>query len=297
MEKNREEAPSKEKTQTKRWPGVIFSLLVPGFGLFRAGKWGRGIAWLVGLQLAGVLYAVCLASAFVPIALGYFILLGLFGLVVWMWYDSFRPGRMTGKLWLLFFLLLAVTVLLPIPARLVARPFKIPAGGTEPTLMGPGNERTPDQIVVNRLSYLFSKPERGDIIAFGTVDFSGLSRLDSRRHSTEEIYYVKRIVGLPGERIEIHDGSVFADGKKLTESDGIPPIHHVSLSPSLGGIARDGNAFLVGPGQYFVLGDNSENSADSRMWGNVPESSIYGKVTKIYYPFSRMGPPVYRAGD
>lgn len=93
---------------------------------------------------------------------------------------------------------------------------------------------------------------------------------------------------MPGERIRIADGKVYADGRPLGESDGVPTL---SYSENAGGgstAEREGANFIVGPKEYFVLGDNSAQSYDSRYWGGVPASAVYGKITMIYYPFSRM---------
>src|SRR5439155_13717080 len=87
--------------------------------------------------------------------------------------------------------------------------------------------------------------------------------------------------------------SVFANGLRLTAADGIPPIHYVSREAMEGGDGALGASYLVDRQGYFVLGDNSTNSLDSRHWGCVPRKNVYGKVTGIYYPFSRAGRPRY----
>lgn len=79
----------------------------------------------------------------------------------------------------------------------------------------------------------------------------------------------------------------------MEEKDGVPPIKYTEFPDSSSSAKKEGNAFIVGNDEYFVLGDNTSHSFDSRFWGCVPASNIYGKPTKIYYPFSRMGKPEY----
>jgi signal peptidase I len=107
----------------------------------------------------------------------------------------------------------------------------------------------------------------------------------------EDIFFVKRLVGLPGERIEIRDGRVFADGRLLDESVGIPPITFVSPVSRMPSLLPEGASYTVPQNGFFFLGDNSANSFDSRYWGSVPRKNIYGKVSRIYYPLSRIGVP------
>ncbi len=109
-------------------------------------------------------------------------------------------------------------------------------------------------------------PQRGDIIVFKSVDGSDKN-------------LVKRVIGLPGERIEIRSGYVFANGEKLDEP-------YVDESDRIGNmicIPRSSGC-RVGENEYFVLGDNRSDSQDSRYWGAVPEENIAGKVWFVYWP-------------
>jgi signal peptidase I len=99
------------------------------------------------------------------------------------------------------------------------------------------------------------------------------------------------VVGLPGERIEIRDGHLFADGRQLNENNGIPTVLYYSVPTSLTNSFNSGGIYLVPDDAYFVLGDNSRKSFDSRYWGYVPRTNIYGRVSRIYYPFSRASIP------
>ncbi|CAN5669662.1 signal peptidase I [soil metagenome] len=115
----------------------------------------------------------------------------------------------------------------------------------------------------------FSDPQRGDIIVFDPP-------VSSQKP------YIKRIIGLPGETVEVRDGFVYIDGDRLDE----PYIE--------GGITncnqRDCEPVLVEEGQVFVMGDNRQNSSDSRVFGPVEVDSVQGKAWIVYWPISEFGP-------
>ena len=114
-------------------------------------------------------------------------------------------------------------------------------------------------------------PERGDIIVF-------------KAPVNEEKDFVKRVIGLPGERVKISDGSVFIDGLKLSE----PYLGHAFVT---GGTTCNHKLwcdFRLQEGQYFALGDNRGGSSDSRSWGAVPEENIIGKVWFVYWPLCKV---------
>ena len=103
-------------------------------------------------------------------------------------------------------------------------------------------------------------------------------------------YFIMRLVGFPGERIRISGGNVYADGRLLGEMDGIPSsINYVDRSGGTRWVGRDGEEYLVGEEEVFVLGDNSPTSFDSRYWGGVPVSTVHGRASWIYWPRDRAG--------
>ncbi len=112
--------------------------------------------------------------------------------------------------------------------------------------------------------YLFGAPRRGDVIVF-------------RFPNQPDRDFIKRIIAVPGEQVEIHDGLVFINGKALDEKY-IPDRTEHDFGPE-----------LVPDGEYFVLGDNRNNSYDSRSWGFVPEGNIIGRAWVWYWPFSWSG--------
>ena len=276
-------ASSSPDFQKRRWLGSLLSLIIPGFGLMRAGMPGRGACWLLSLHLWVFIGALSLVLRWIPLWVPLGFLAAAIIAQIWVLYDSFRPGRMTMTLWLLFIGLLAATFLLPTPASWVAISMVAPIVTMEPTLHGSTIDSTADHVIVDRLSYRFDSPKRGDLIVYKNSKIGSL-------HLTEEkkdVLYVQRLVGLPGERLRIAGGKIFADGRLLGEKDGIPPITYTELSGVTSSARREGDSFVLGPEEYFVLGDNSPQSYDSRFWGCVPASDVYGKLTLIYYPLSR----------
>lgn len=124
-----------------------------------------------------------------------------------------------------------------------------------------------DKIIVNKMIYRFQEPKRFDVIVF-------------KQTGKEHGYYtIKRIIGLPGESVQITDGTVFIDGKPLAEK--------VPVEPSAnGGMAEE--KILLDEDEYFVLGDNRNNSEDSRFAnvGNVISDDITGKAWLRLHPFN-----------
>ena len=128
-------------------------------------------------------------------------------------------------------------------------------------------------LLVNKLSYHFGSLERGDVIIFHYPPNPGQ-------------LYIKRIVGLPQERVEIRDGEVYINGKLLEE-----PICIHSTYPE-----GNNTPMTVPPDEYFVLGDNRNHSSDSRSWGTVPRENIVGEVWLCYWPPGEWGlSPGYEA--
>jgi signal peptidase I len=125
-----------------------------------------------------------------------------------------------------------------------------------------------ERIFINKFVYKFGigNIERGDTVVF-------LFPMDPSKS------YIKRVIGLPGDTVEVRDGSVLVNGATIAES--YVPVEyrdHSSMGPT-----------RVPEGQYFVLGDHRSSSNDSRSWGPVPRSAIYGKAVFVYWPLNKVG--------
>jgi signal peptidase I len=118
-------------------------------------------------------------------------------------------------------------------------------------------------VVVNRLAYRWDEPQRGDIIVF-------------RFPGNQQKRYIKRVIGIEGDFISIQDGQVSINGLSLDEP-------YIAAAPTYEG------EWVVGSGSVFVLGDNRNNSNDSKNWGTLGEDAIIGKAILVYWPPTEIG--------
>ena len=169
----------------------------------------------------------------------------------------------------------AIAIVLAIKAWVV-NPYRIPSSSMEPTLhcAAPGafcEARFSDRVLANRFIYRFRDPRRGEIVVFETPP---KARLRCGAGGT----FVKRLIGLPGETVRVTDGQVYINGKLLPE-------------PYIRPDRRDHNptqTIHVPKGQYFMMGDNRQQSCDSRQWGAVPRANLIGEVFAVYWPPKRI---------
>lgn len=152
---------------------------------------------------------------------------------------------------------LLIAAILFVGINFVSARIRVEGSSMEPSL------HDGEFVVVNRLAYRWSAPQRGDIIVFYYPNDP------SRR-------FIKRIIGLPGDAVSVEAGQVTVNGTPLDE----PYI----LSPP-----RYRGVWNVGPDELFVLGDNRNNSLDSERWGMLPFNEVIGKATLVYWPLDDIG--------
>ncbi len=174
----------------------------------------------------------------------------------------------------------------------IAEPYRIPSSSMEPTLHGDFRFGRGDRVFVNKwiygVRYPFmnkriwygKKPQRWEIVVFNTVE-------KDAKHKT----LVKRVVGLPGERVHIEGGKIYINGKPLELPPDMPDIYYTSGPSGIEGmkygIRTEDEYSLIPENCYFVLGDNSAYSRDGRFFGWVPNEHIVGRVSCIWFPVSR----------
>jgi signal peptidase I len=165
--------------------------------------------------------------------------------------EPIQPGKHRSAIVdILETLVLAIVFFLGI--NLISARILVDGASMEPTLV------TGERVIVNRLSYKFGTPQQGDIIVFHYP-----------RNPSEE--YIKRVVGLPGDTVQVKNGSVYVNGLLLNES-------YLDVKTNYTG------TWQVPDGQLFVLGDNRNNSSDSHDWGTVPMDYVVGKAILVYWP-------------
>lgn len=148
----------------------------------------------------------------------------------------------------------------------IVQAFKIPSGSMRPTLL------EGDKLFVNKYVYRFEAPKRGDIIVFKYP-------VDPKKD------FIKRLVGFGGETIELRDGKILVDGKILDDPASFGKFYYYNHDP-FGGPS---DKIKVPQDMYYVLGDNSANSTDSRFWGFVPKKNVLGKAVFRWWPINRIG--------
>ena len=150
------------------------------------------------------------------------------------------------------------------------------------------DEMTGDQLFVDRMSYHFIRPSVGSGFVFRTGNIPYIAR------SAGDQYYIKRLVGVPGDKLEIKEPVLYRNGAPIGGSSAFDANGKKNGNYS-GYLAMEslapGQSVTVPPNSYFALGDNSGNSQDSRYWGFVPGKDVVGRPIFVYYPFtSRWGP-------
>ncbi len=171
-----------------------------------------------------------------------------------------------------FIKILIISVVIVVPVRyFVAQPFIVKGASMEPTF------QEKNYLVVDELSYYFRGPERGEVAVF-------------RFPLDPSEYFIKRVIGLPGETVKITGGKVYVS--KNPDDKG-SPMSEPYLPPDLETMGEVTQT--LGPDEYFVMGDNRVASLDSRRWGVLPRANITGRVVFRAWPINELGVVSYTA--
>jgi signal peptidase I len=260
--------------RVRRVSAVLLSLVMPGAGHFLLGAFRRGAAWAVGLAVLGLLllFATPVSLLIVSALIG--VVVGLVGRVATA-IDTVRivTSRPSWKIVIVAWAALLVgdlAMVEPLKAYYrahYAQAFTIPSGAMQPTLL------VGDYIMVDKSAYRGRAPQRGDIVVFAYPQ-------DERRD------FIKRIIGMPGDTVVVRGQQVLVNDRALAEPyvklDGTTPAR-ASTQPGFCAYAYACEPTKVPADSYFVMGDNRDNSQDSRSWGFVRREKIKGKAYMIYW--------------
>ena len=132
-----------------------------------------------------------------------------------------------------------------------------------------GNFWNGEYLLADKVSYHFNNPKQGDVIIFKQTDTAD---------------YIKRVIAVPGDTIEVRDGFYYVNGRLLDESGYLES----DVYTSGGSFLREGKDYDIQEGKYFVSGDNREHSSDSRTFGPIEKEQIKGRAVLVYWPFSHL---------
>jgi signal peptidase I len=180
------------------------------------------------------------------------------------------PKKKLRRLLIEWVLIALVALIVSMGLRTYAfQTFFIPSPSMNPTL------QDGDRIIVNKLAVEFGTINRGDVLVFKAPPTEDCSTL----HVTD---LVKRVIGVPGDKLYSVGNTIYVNGTALVEA--------WSHTEPLGGeIASAMNPVVVAANHYFMMGDNHDNSCDSRMWGTIPRSDVIGKAFVRIWPLTRIG--------
>jgi signal peptidase I len=270
------------ESRTNPFFAALLSLLWPGAGQLYNGSWRKALLFAAGALVLGVTVEPLMVSLQVallnelPMAIGFAFKIAA---IVDAVKDARTLGR-GGRRWYckgyacLGFALVGLLAFAATRRALqtsVVQPFHIPSGGMEPTIL------IGDHLLVDKLTYAVRSPLSGEVI---------LRRREPRRGEIVVFLYpddrarvfLKRVIGLPFETIDIRGKKVFVDGTPLPE----PYAQFMSEAPEPAG-ASEWLPATVPADHLFVLGDNRDNSHDSRSWGFLPIDDVLGEAKMVYY--------------
>lgn len=258
---------STRKQSKDAWLAVFLSGFIPGLGHAYLKQWLPSILFFIVF-----IVAVIVAGSQSPIiALLANLLKAVLVLVVFYHVYSSAPlRRERSQRTIMLFMagFIGISVILSAILAIMIRQFVaearyIPSGAMLPTL------HVNDRLIINKLAYRFRMPERGDIVVF--------SPTEALQKQNFHDAFIKRIIGLPGDKVQVKGGQVYINDQPLAET-------YISDQPQY-----EWGPMVIPPNSYFVLGDNRNNSYDSHYWGFIPRENIIGKATQRFYPFDRAG--------
>src|SRR4028119_283692 len=175
-----------------------------------------------------------------------------------------QPLQKVENPWVEAFKTITLSAVLAFGIRsFVAEARYIPSGSMLPTL------QINDRLIIDKISYNFRNPDRGDIVVFSPTDTLKAQKFKDA--------FIKRLIGLPGDKVEVKGGRVCVNDQPLKEN-------YIEEKPNY-----DFGPVRVPPNQYLVLGDNRNNSYDSHYWGFVPRDRIIGRAVVRFWPLNRVG--------
>jgi signal peptidase I len=293
------------RTERFTWLAAILSVLMPGVGHVYCGKLLRGLIFglVYGVAIPIALGLIAYVSPASTVSFGLLLIAATAGVVILAAADSYLAARRTQAGYeMRSYNCLGVYILLGLLVQggclgytlyvrsTLFEAFRVPSASEYPAIH-PG-----DRILVDKTAYRKLDPQRGDVVLFRSPD------------SNWRTYYIKRIVAVAGDTVEMKDGILrvngrelsrrevpldgrIAEGKAFEETNG-DRAYLTFRSAATGTAVRDFNEVRVPPNHCFVLGDNRDNSLDSRTFGPLPCATLVGRADYIYWPadaWSRFG--------
>ncbi len=266
---------------------VLLSVILVGLGQIYSARIARGILFLaIRILLIAVSLFFILSPNIKINSFLYLLLLASLAFQIYTIVDAYfcakgfnkvnhiKPAASVGmRVLLIAAIVLFLFVFNPshaIPLYIkanIVQSVKIPTAAMDPVIL------KGDTVFVDKAVYKKSSPARGDVVVFKRPDEIG-------------VIYVARIMALPGETVEIKNGKALINGAILYEPEAIAKIFY----DNKGTKGQEGSVTKVPDGNYYVLGDNSTLSKDSRFFGSIPKRSIAGKAYKVFRPLDRSGP-------
>jgi len=263
------------------WIAGILSYLVPGLGQVYNGQACRGLLFYTLYSLWGSASFIISLKAIrgsygrLVIPLVFFFLITSLAALIAIIVDAIRnaskrrgffDAKSYNKLWI-YLLAIGVSqgsdyMIRQTFGDIMVKPYKIPTSSMSPTL------EAGDLLLCDKLIYSKENPQRGDVVVFEHPDHPGVD-------------YIKRLIGLPGDSLEIREKQIFINRVPLPELY----VKHIDSQILLPDVSRRDyfGPIVLPDGQYFVMGDNRDNSLDSRFWGTVDRKLILGKPILIYW--------------